>query len=64
MVIHDYERVFQLIVPTEVLGEVRFGTFFPYIIINPHNILYFAEKDLFIENSCSTEGFNPLNIQV
>jgi hypothetical protein len=62
MVIQDHEQVFQFVVPTEALGEGRVGTFFPYIIINPPKILYFAEKDLFIENSCSTEGFNPLNI--
>jgi hypothetical protein len=63
MVIQDHERVFQL-VPTEAVGEARVGTFFPYIIINPQNILYFAEKNLFIENTCSTEGFNPSNIRV
>jgi len=46
MVIQDHERVFQLVVPTEALGEVRVGTFFLlHIIINPQNILYFAEKD-------------------
>jgi hypothetical protein len=45
MVIQDYERVFELVVPTEALGEVRVGTYLPYITINPQNILYFAEKD-------------------
>jgi hypothetical protein len=41
IVIQDHERVFQLLVPTEALGEVRVGTYLPYII-NPQK--YFVKK--------------------
>jgi hypothetical protein len=41
-------NLFQVVVPTEAMGEVHVGTFFLYIIINPPKTFCTSQKKIYL----------------